>query len=75
MHKAALLTNWGTPLSIGERPTPTLAATEILVQVKAIALNPVDHFQRDRGFGIDKYPTVLGSDVAGVVVQVGANVQ
>lgn len=49
---------------------------EILVQVKAVGLNPVD-YQIAEGFGdvnLDE-PVVLGLDVAGIVKDIGASVK
>lgn len=74
-HQAALLPQKGGPLSIEERITPEPGPNEVLIEVKAIAINPVDYFQRDLGFPpVLSYPAVLGSDVAGLVVKVGSNV-
>uniref|UniRef100_A0A8H7KA80 Enoyl reductase (ER) domain-containing protein n=1 Tax=Bionectria ochroleuca TaxID=29856 RepID=A0A8H7KA80_BIOOC len=71
---AAVLSTKQGQIEIAKRPIPTPKADEILVHNKAIAGNPVDWMVRDYGFGITEYPTVLGSDVAGVVEHVGADV-
>lgn len=57
-----------------ERPIPKPASGEILLRNKAIAGNPVEWMVRDYGFGITRYPTVLGSDVSGVIEEIGPNV-
>lgn len=51
---------------------PEVAADEILVRVKAAGVNPVDW----KGVinGIFQMPYILGSDIAGIVEKVGANV-
>ncbi|CAK4716090.1 unnamed protein product, partial [Aphanomyces euteiches] len=49
---------------------PTIAGREVLVQIKAIAVNPVDYKLR-REPGEFTAPKVLGFDAAGVVVAVG----
>ncbi|KAI9328673.1 chaperonin 10-like protein, partial [Zopfochytrium polystomum] len=50
------------------RPTPAPARGQLLVRVKAVALNPVEVVQRDIGFpNVGPYPAVVGSDLAGVV--------
>jgi NADPH:quinone reductase-like Zn-dependent oxidoreductase len=41
--------------------------------VHAIAFNPVDCYQRDIGIFIEEYPAVIGSDIAGIVVQTGSD--
>jgi len=59
-----------------ERPIPVPENDEILVQVKAVGLNPVD-YQIAEGFGdvnLDE-PVVLGLDVAGIVKDIGASVK
>lgn len=44
------------------------------MSVKAIGLNPADGLIRKLGIFVTEYPTVLGFDFAGVVVEVGSNV-
>ncbi len=63
-------------LQIEEVPTPKAGPGEVLVRVKACALNHLDIWIRQ---GIPAYkiplPHISGSDVAGVVEAVGAGVQ
>jgi len=74
-HQAVILPQKGGPLSVGDRATPEPGPNEILIQVKAVALNPVDYYQRDFGMPpVPSYPAVIGSDVAGIVTKVGSNV-
>lgn len=75
-HLAAILpSNAAGVLEVSKRPTPTPGPGDLLVEVKSIALNPVDYYQRDMGFPpIDHFPTVLGSDIAGTVVSAGSSV-
>ncbi|CAG8476495.1 5522_t:CDS:2 [Cetraspora pellucida] len=47
---------------------------ELLVKIKAIALNPIDVYQVESGLMVDGYPAILGSDVSGVVEAVGEGV-
>ncbi|RDC66193.1 NADP-dependent oxidoreductase [Adhaeribacter pallidiroseus] len=58
--------------------TPVMKADEVLVQVKAISLNPVDAKTRSgKGMAgrLKELPTIiLGWDVSGVVTEVGENV-
>ena len=77
--KALTFKRYGKSPEIGfaDVPRPTLKADELLVQVHAASVNPVDnmivagtfkpilHFQ---------LPATLGSDLAGVVVEVGSSV-
>ncbi|MEQ6291903.1 NADP-dependent oxidoreductase [Vogesella sp. GCM10023246] len=77
--KALTFKRYGKSPGIGlaEVPRPTLKGDELLVQVHAASVNPIDnmiptgmfkpvlHFQ---------LPATLGSDLAGVVTEVGRNV-
>ncbi|HSC86366.1 MAG TPA: NAD(P)-dependent alcohol dehydrogenase [Polyangiaceae bacterium] len=83
--KAVVYHRYGSPdaLSLVELPTPIPRAHEVLVRVHAAAVNPADWrlLRADpflvrvmgRGFFAPKKP-VLGADLAGVVVAVGAEV-
>jgi NADPH:quinone reductase-like Zn-dependent oxidoreductase len=73
-HLAAILPSAGSPLQITHRPTPTPGPNEVLIEVKSIALNPVDWAQREFGAMVTQYPTVLGSDVAGIVISTGSSI-
>ena len=75
-HLAALLPQQGGPLFVQERTTPEPGPNDILIEVKAVALNPIDYYQRDFGMPpVPLYPAVLGCDVAGLVAKVGSNVK
>lgn len=73
--KAVLFRAHGGPdkLSYEDLPTPTIGPEEVLVRVKACALNHLDIWIRQ---GNPAYPMPLphvsGSDVAGIVEEVGA---
>lgn len=59
-------------LEFGDAPDPEIKQNEVLVQVKACALNHLDVFVRRGLPGIDiTLPHILGDDVAGVVHEVG----
>jgi len=76
--KAVLFRAHGGPdkLSYEELPTPVIGPEEVLVRVKACALNHLDIWIRQ---GNPAYPMPLphvsGSDVSGMVEQVGAQVE
>ena len=63
-------------LSYEDFPTPTIELNEVLVRVKACALNHLDIWTRE---GNPAYPLILphisGSDVAGIVEQVGSHTE
>lgn len=76
--KAVLFRAHGGPdkLSYEELPMPVIGPEEVLVRVKACALNHLDIWVRQ---GNPAYPMPLphvsGSDVSGIVEQVGAQVE
>ncbi|CEK10988.1 zinc-binding alcohol dehydrogenase family protein [Legionella hackeliae] len=57
-----------------ELPTPTATGRDLLVEVKAIAVNPVDYKVRQREEAQPGAYRVLGWDAAGVVKAVGEQV-
>ncbi len=59
----------------GEAARPEIGPDEVLVEVKAAALNRLDLWVLEGWPGLKlKMPHVMGSDGAGVIVEVGANV-
>lgn len=73
-HLAAILPSKGSRLEVTHRPTPTPGPKELLIEVKSIAINPIDWIQREAGFAIASYPAVVGSDIAGTVLSAGSSV-
>lgn len=64
-------------LQVGPAPHTPPADDEIVVADRAVAVNPVDWITQDFGYLISSYihyPWVLGSDLAGEVVEVGSAV-
>ncbi|MCP8857231.1 NADP-dependent oxidoreductase [Latilactobacillus fuchuensis] len=64
-------------LEMATLPIPTLGAHQVLVQVKATSINPIDWKLRE-GY-LQKmfdwtFPIVLGWDLAGIITQVGVDV-
>ena len=58
-----------------EVPDPIISASEILVKVCACAVNHLDiRARRDRP-EVQPFPHILGSDISGEVVEVGAEVR
>lgn len=57
-------------------PVPKPRSDEVLIKVKSVGLNPGDAWLRNHGaFDIPlQYPLVVGSDLAGDVVEVGEGV-
>ncbi|KAI1100828.1 GroES-like protein [Jackrogersella minutella] len=73
-HLAAVATAMAQPLEVLERQTPNPGPGELLVEIKSIALNPLDYKTRDFGFAIASYPAVFGSDIGGIVLEAGSDV-
>ncbi|MCQ9426474.1 NADP-dependent oxidoreductase [Pseudomonas sp. LJDD11] len=64
--------------SIGELPEPKVGANDVLVQIKATSINPLDAKIRSGEFKQIlpyTFPLILGNDLAGVVVRVGPGVR
>jgi zinc-binding alcohol dehydrogenase/oxidoreductase len=72
--KAIVLESAENPIVYKEVNKPVLQAGEVLVQVKAAALNRRDYWITVGKYGGIKYPTILGSDGAGIVAEVGEGV-
>ncbi|SCV51901.1 related to toxD protein [Fusarium fujikuroi] len=73
-HLAAVCPGKGQPFQVQPRSTPKPGPDELLIAVKSVALNPADVIMRDQGLFITEYPTVVGFDMSGLVLQVGENV-
>ncbi|WP_413560773.1 zinc-binding alcohol dehydrogenase family protein [Bdellovibrio sp. HCB209] len=58
-----------------ELPQPELRPLDVLVDVKAFSVNPVDYKIRISRSGKDGQPVVLGWDVAGVISAIGSGVK
>jgi NADPH2:quinone reductase len=77
--RAAVINGYGGPetLVAAEVPLPALTDAQVVVDVAAVTVNPVDLTTR-AGFNIPqkdaRFPMVLGWDVAGTVVATGAAV-
>jgi NADPH:quinone reductase-like Zn-dependent oxidoreductase len=77
--KAAIIRAYGGPevLRVEEVPAPKVGPHDVLVEVRAAGVNPVDCKMRagaQRALMRRKMPMVLGLDVSGVVRDVGAKV-
>ncbi|NNB87570.1 NADP-dependent oxidoreductase [Corallococcus exiguus] len=78
--KAVVLKGYGDVdvLAVQEMPEPKVGPGEVKVRVTAAGINPVDWKIRrgDMKGRMDlKFPTILGRDVAGEVVEVGTGVE
>jgi NADPH:quinone reductase-like Zn-dependent oxidoreductase len=78
--KAFIIDRYGkkAALRVTEMPEPELGKDDVLVQIHAAGVNPLDLKIRDGEFKMIlpyPMPLVLGNDLAGVVVRVGSGVQ
>ncbi|KAJ1323558.1 NADPH:quinone reductase [Microdochium nivale] len=73
--RAALIDKAQAPIRIGTTSlaSPALSPDELGIRITATAINPADWKIRESGMLIQSWPAVLGSDAAGVVVEVGTN--
>ncbi len=80
MMKAAYQSQYGKSdvLQIGALLAPTVKSHQVLVANHASSINPRDWMIRAGKYQLQflapKFPLILGSDLAGVVTQVGSNV-
>ncbi|MCS5497107.1 zinc-binding alcohol dehydrogenase family protein [Cnuibacter physcomitrellae] len=76
-NTAAWLTEPRADLVVGPADMPEPGPEELLVRVRAIAVNPLDEVKQWTGDLMYRwlpYPAILGEDVAGEVVSVGPSV-
>jgi len=78
--KAFIVDRYGKTggVRIGEMPDPELREDDVLVQVHAAGVNPLDSRIRDGEFKLIlpyRLPLILGNDVAGVVARIGSRVR
>jgi NADPH2:quinone reductase len=76
--KAAYIEKTGSVDQIiyGDLPKPRATGTQVLVQVKAVSVNPIDTYIRAGTVSMElPKPFILGCDLAGVVDAVGPDVK
>ncbi|KAJ6102527.1 alcohol dehydrogenase [Penicillium sp. IBT 16267x] len=61
-------------LQVGPGPAPNPSENEVVIKVAYAAVNPVDWKLQDAPGGLFEFPFILGTDVAGSVVQLGSKV-
>jgi NADPH:quinone reductase-like Zn-dependent oxidoreductase len=78
--KAFIVDRYGGPdrVRAGETPDPEVGENDVLVQIHAAGVNPIDFKIRNGDFKLilpHRFPLILGSEAAGVVVRVGSQVR
>jgi NADPH:quinone reductase-like Zn-dependent oxidoreductase len=74
-NKAAWIDSKGQALRVGPAEIFKPGPGEVLIKNHAIGLNPVDYYRRDSGMFVQEWPVIVGSDVAGEIVEVGEDVK
>ncbi|KAG2149024.1 chaperonin 10-like protein [Suillus bovinus] len=74
-QKALFLQSQKGQFAVGLNSIPKPGKDEVLIQVHSAALNPVDYKVQEHGIFVEKYPAVLGEDIAGIVEEVGEGVR
>lgn len=68
-----------TPLQVYEAPYPKPGPRDVIVKNAAVAINPLEYKIQDTNPPIGgksfEYPTILGADLAGTIVEVGSEVR
>ncbi|KAL0477629.1 zinc-binding alcohol dehydrogenase domain-containing protein [Acrasis kona] len=73
-NKGAYLTGAKVrPFEVSTHPLPQLKDNEVLIKNEAVALNPVDWKVQRSGYIVNKFPNVLGYDLAGTIIEIGPN--
>ena len=77
--KAITIEKYGkhVPLNMTEQPTPEIGEQDVLVEIHAASLNPIDFKIKEGKVKLllnYKFPLILGNDFSGVVVKVGERV-
>ncbi|MED4213235.1 NADP-dependent oxidoreductase [Priestia megaterium] len=76
--RAMVIDRYGkVPMHLAEMPTPEISEYEVLAEIHAASINPIDFKIRDGKVKLlvkYKMPLILGNDFSGVVAKVGAKV-
>lgn len=76
--RAMVIDKYGkVPMRLAEMPTPEIGEYEVLAEIHAASINPIDFKIRDGKVKMllkYKMPLILGNDFSGVVIKVGAKV-
>jgi len=78
--KAFIIDRYGknAGIRLGEMPDPEVRDDDVLIQIHAASVNPLDSKIRDGAFKLIlpyRLPLILGNDLAGVVIRVGSQVR
>lgn len=74
-QKALILPKKRGNLKVDSRSIPSPGTGQLLVRIHSAALNPVDYKIHDTGIFVTHYPVILGVDIAGIVEELGEDVE
>ncbi|KAJ7050640.1 chaperonin 10-like protein [Mycena amicta] len=74
-QKALVIPSAKAPLEVQDIPIPVPSKGEVLIKIMSVGLNPMDPARHKMDFLIPGYPAVLGSDIAGVIEELGEGAQ
>lgn len=73
-NNAAWVPGKGQKITVGPTDIGKPGNGQVLIKNSAVAINPVDWKMQDFGFLVKTWPTILGGDLAGEVVEIGEGV-
>jgi NADPH:quinone reductase-like Zn-dependent oxidoreductase len=73
-NQAAWIKSAKTKLEVGSAPEARAGIGEVVIKNAFVAINPVDWKVQDYSPPFQKYPDILGRDIAGEIVEVGPDV-
>jgi len=73
-QQALVLEGPSGPFTIHRISIPSPRSGEVVVKVHSAGLNPADWKIPKYHILVDEFPAIIGSDIAGEIVQVGENV-
>ncbi|KAI8627919.1 oxidoreductase [Xylariaceae sp. FL1651] len=71
-YAALLAGHMRRPLRVDEVEDRFADENEIVVKTRAVSINNIDNVMQDKPWDVFAYPLILGTDVAGEVVEVGS---
>ncbi|KUJ10525.1 oxidoreductase-like protein [Mollisia scopiformis] len=73
-NQAAWIKTPGTSLEVDSAPEAKLGPGQVVIKNAYVAINPVDWKIQSYSHASQPYPNILGRDIAGEIVEVGADV-
>ncbi|KAH9205533.1 zinc-binding oxidoreductase-like protein CipB [Leptodontidium sp. 2 PMI_412] len=74
VNEAAWIPAEKAQCEVGKGPVPNPTENQVVIEVAYAAVNPIDFLMQDLAYIPISYPSILGTDVAGTIVQLGSSV-